>query len=55
MTVSSIIRFNGDLDAMVAEARAFEAEGLDLGIVSIPKNVDPAAVTTIAEALAPLA
>ena len=55
VTVSSIIRFNGDVDAMVAEARAFEAEGLDLGIVSVPKNVDPVTVEAIAEALAPLA
>ncbi len=55
VTVSSIIRFNGDLDAMVAEARAFEAEGLDLGIVSIPKTVEPATVESVAEALAPLA
>lgn len=54
VTVSSIIRFNGDLDAMVADARAFEAEGLDLAIVSIPKDVDPAVVSTVAAALAPL-
>lgn len=54
VTVSSIIRYSGDLDAMVADAQAFAAAGLDLGIVSIPKDVDPSAVVTIAEALAPL-
>lgn len=55
VTVSSIIRFTGDVDSMVADAQAFAAEGLDLGIISIPKDIEPAAVSVVAEALAPLA
>jgi alkanesulfonate monooxygenase SsuD/methylene tetrahydromethanopterin reductase-like flavin-dependent oxidoreductase (luciferase family) len=54
MTVSTIVRYAGDLDAMVREAEAFAEAGIDLGIVSIPKSDDPAVVEAIATALAPL-
>ena len=54
VTVSVIVRYAGDLDAMVREAEAFGAAGIDLGIVSIPKSDDPSIVEPIAEALAAL-
>lgn len=54
VTVSVIVRYNGDPDAMVREAEAFGAAGIDLGIVSIPKSDDPGIVEPIAEALAAL-
>jgi F420-dependent oxidoreductase-like protein len=54
VTVSVIVRYDGDLDAMVREAEAFGAAGIDLGIVSIPKSDDPSIVEPIAEALAAL-
>jgi F420-dependent oxidoreductase-like protein len=55
ITVSSIVRYSPDAAVMVAEARGFADAGVDLGIVSIPKDADPAVVADIAEALAPLA
>ncbi|MFN3215955.1 MAG: TIGR03560 family F420-dependent LLM class oxidoreductase [Acidimicrobiales bacterium] len=55
ITVSSIVRYSPDAAVMAAEARAFAEAGVDLGIVSVPKDADPAVVADIAEALAPLA
>lgn len=55
MTVSTIVRYAGDMDAMVAEAASYAAAGIDLAIVSIPKSADPSVVTSIAAALEPLA
>jgi F420-dependent oxidoreductase-like protein len=55
ITVSSIVRYSPDAEVMVAEARAFAEAGVDLGIVSVPKDADPGVVADIAEALAPLA
>jgi F420-dependent oxidoreductase-like protein len=54
VTISSIVRYGGDLDAMVAEAAAFADAGIDIAIVSIPKDADPAVLAPIAAALAPL-
>jgi len=54
ITVSTIVRFDGDLDAMVREAEGYGRAGIDLGIVSIPKSADPAIVEPIADALAGL-
>lgn len=55
ITVSSIVRYSPDAEVMVAEARGFANAGVDLGIVSVPKDADPGVVADIAEALAPLA
>lgn len=55
ITVSSIVRYSPDAAVMAAEARSFADAGVDLGIVSIPKDADPGVVADIAEALAPLA
>lgn len=55
ITVSSIVRYSPDAAVMVAEARGFAEAGVDLGIVSVPKDADPAVVADIAEALTPLA
>ena len=54
LTVSTIVRYAGDLGAMVREAEQFVEAGVDLAIVSIPKSDDPSIVESIAEALAPL-
>lgn len=55
ITVSTLVSYAGDLDAMVESAAAFAGAGIDLGIVSIPKSADPTVVESIAGALAPLA
>ena len=54
LTVSTIVRYTGELGAMVREAEQFAEAGVDLAIVSIPKSDDPSIVESIAEALAPL-
>jgi len=54
VTISTLVRYNGDLDAMVAEAEAYRDAGIEVGIVSIPKTDDPAVVEPIAAALLPL-
>lgn len=43
-----------NMDALVAEAEAFAAAGLDLGIVYIPTPHSPAALEPLANALRPL-
>jgi len=55
VTVSTLVRYDGDLDAMVAQASAFGEAGVDLGIVSIPKTEHPSVVEAVAAALGPLA
>lgn len=54
ITVSTLFRYTGDVDAMVAEAAAYRDAGVDLGIVVLPKTEDPSHLGPIAEALAPL-
>lgn len=51
VTVSSIVRYDGDVDATLRDAAAFEQAGLDLAIVSLPKAADPSVVETIAAGL----
>lgn len=53
ITVSTLIRYEGDLAAMVASAEEYDAAGIDLGIVSLPKNEAPSVVEPIAAALGP--
>ena len=55
VTISTLVRYSGDLGSMVDEATAFADAGVDLGIVSIPKSDDPSIVESIAGALAALA
>jgi alkanesulfonate monooxygenase SsuD/methylene tetrahydromethanopterin reductase-like flavin-dependent oxidoreductase (luciferase family) len=54
VTVSTIVRYAGDLDATVRDVEQFAEAGVDLAIISIPKSDDPSIVGTIAEALDPL-
>lgn len=54
VTISTIVRYAGDLDATVREAERFGEAGVDLAIVSIPKADDPSVVESIADALGPL-
>ena len=55
ITVSTLLRYDGDLGATVGQAEEYAAAGIDLGLVSLPKHEDPAAIGAIAEALADLA
>jgi F420-dependent oxidoreductase-like protein len=56
ITLSSHVRLDDDGPGKVAETTAALAEkGLDLAIVILPPPLDPAVLTPIAEALAPLA
>lgn len=54
VTVSTLVRYADDPAVMVAEATAYAEAGVDLGIVSIPKDQGPDVLDRIAEALAPL-
>ncbi len=54
VTVSTIIRYAGDLDATVRDVEQFAEAGVDLAIISIPKSDDPSIVEPIAHALAAL-
>lgn len=55
ITVSTLLRYDGNIAALVRDAEAFGAAGIDLGIVSLPKSEQPATLATIAAALEPLA
>ena len=54
VTVSTILPYDGDTDALLHEAEAFGSAGIDLIIVRLAKTDDPAIVEPIAEALASL-
>jgi alkanesulfonate monooxygenase SsuD/methylene tetrahydromethanopterin reductase-like flavin-dependent oxidoreductase (luciferase family) len=54
ITVSTLFRYTGNVDEMVAEAAAYRDAGVDLGIIVLPKTEDPSLLGPIAEALAPL-
>ena len=51
VTVSTIVRYVGDLDATIRDVEQFAEAGIDLAIISIPKSDDPSIVELIAEAL----
>ena len=55
ITVSTLLRYDGDVDATARQAEEYGEAGIDLGMVSLPKSHDPAALETIAAALEPLA
>ena len=52
--ISTLLQYSGDIAATINQAEEFEAAGVNLGIVSIPKNEDPSVVEKIAEGLATL-
>ncbi len=54
LTVSTIVRFDGDIAATAAEAEGFGEAGVDLALVSIPKHADPGVVEDVAAGLAHL-
>lgn len=54
VTVSTIVRYAGDLDATTRDVELFAEAGVDLAIISVPKSDDPSIVEPIAEALASL-
>lgn len=53
LTVSSIVRYDGDTEALLAEVAQWEAAGLDLAIISLPKSFEPTEVDRLAQHLAP--
>jgi F420-dependent oxidoreductase-like protein len=54
ITISTLVRYTGDVAELVAEATAYRDAGVDLAIVVLPKSEDPSILGPIAKALAPL-
>ena len=50
--ISTMLRYDGDAQATIQQAREYEEAGIKLGIVSIPKDKSPEIVEEIAEILA---
>jgi len=50
--ISTMLRYDGDAQATIQQAREYEEAGVKLGIVSIPKDKSPDIVEEIAEILA---
>jgi len=49
--ISTMLRFDGDINATIQQAQEYEEAGVSLGIVSIPKNNPPEIIELIAEGL----
>ena len=49
--ISTMLRYDGDAKATIQQAREYEEAGVNLGIVSIPKDKPPQIVEEIAEIL----
>lgn len=54
ITISTLLRYDGDAESVVRQAEMYGAEGVDLGIVALPKTVPAATIESIADALGPL-
>ncbi len=54
ITISTLVRYTGDVAELVAEATAYRDAGVDLAIVVLPKTEDPSILGPIAQALAAL-
>ena len=54
ITISTLVRYTGDVDQLAAEATAYRDAGVDLAIVVLPKSEDPSLLGPIAQGLAPL-
>mgnify|MGYP001426734683 FL=1 len=50
--ISTMLRYDGEAQATIQQAREYEEAGVKLGIVSIPKDKSPEIVEEIAEILA---
>ena len=50
--ISTMLRYDGDAQATIQQAREYEEAGVKLGIVSVPKDKSPDIVEEIAEILA---
>ena len=50
--ISTMLRYDGDAQATIQQAREYEEAGVKLGIVSVPKDKSPEIVEEIAEILA---
>lgn len=51
ITCSTLVRYSGDLDTLLADIAAFEVVGADLAIVSIAKHLPPSCIDDVAAAL----
>jgi hypothetical protein len=55
ITCSVNVRYEDDLDDVVAQATAWREAGADLAIVNLAHHAKPGVLAPLAEALAPLA
>ncbi len=55
ITCSTNLRYEADLDSLVAQAAAWQAAGCDLAIVNLAHHAKPEILAPLAEALAPFA
>ena len=55
ITCSVNVRYEDDIDEVVADATTWRDAGVDLCIVGLPLHVKPEQLAPLAEALAPLA
>ena len=51
ITISTLLRFDGDPGSVLAQAEAYEAVGVDLGLIAIPKSASPGTIEDLADAL----
>ena len=54
ISISTLVRYSGDVDELVSEAAAYDDAGVDLAIVVLPKSEDPSILDRIAAGLARL-
>ena len=52
ITHSTVLRYTGSADRLRSDAEALAAAGVELAIISVPKNQPPSVIETIAEAIA---
>ena len=52
ITHSTVLRYTGSADRLRSDAEALAAAGVQLAIISVPKNQPPSVIETIAEAIA---
>lgn len=52
ITHSTVLRYTGSADRLRSDAEALAAAGVELAIISVPKNQPPSVIETIAETIA---
>jgi F420-dependent oxidoreductase-like protein len=51
ITISTLLRYDGDPASVLRQAEAYEAAGVDLGLIALPKSEAPGKIEDLAEAL----